>query len=303
MKNTAIEPEARGPSGEWRAALARFDEELRRRAVAEPTRSAHAAELRQFAGWASWHGVPPAAVDVRVVRRFATALADGRASPAAIARKLATLRAFFEAVHERGEIDANPVAGLADDGNGGLAPEQMSRLLDRVPAATALQLRDRALFELAYATGLRAEQLVALDVACVDVAGERVRVAAGAGARSVAPGPPAMRALAHYLQRARAALCSERSEAALFVSKTGRRLSASDARRRLRALARNARMHSGHPSQALRRSLQTRLLEAGTDARSIRDLLGDGPLSTTRTYTRVESARLRSAYARAHPRA
>jgi len=306
MKKTPIEPEA---SAQWRSAIARFDDDLRRRGAAEKTRAAYAADLRQFAVWATCQQVQPDGVTHRLLRRYASALSERRSAPATVARKLAALRAFFETLREHGEIEANPANLLAAPKRARelptvLAPEAVSRLLDRIPASTPLELRDRALFEIAYSSGLRAEELVSLDVASVDFDAEELRVEGkGSRTRFVPAGEPALRALARYLERARAALVHDRDEPALFVSKSGRRLSTSDIRRRLRVWARHASVQGGVHPHALRHSFATHLLEGGADLRSIQELLGHASVSTTQIYTRVESARLKSAYARAHPRA
>ena len=159
----------------------RFDEDLRRRGAAEKTRRAYGADLRQFAAWASWQHVEPPAVTHRLLRRYAAALSERRSAPATVARKLAALRAFFETLREHGEIAANPADLLAAPKRAKelphvLAPEEISRLLDRIPASTPLELRDRALFEIAYASGLRAEELVGLDLTSVDFDAEELRV-------------------------------------------------------------------------------------------------------------------------------
>jgi site-specific recombinase XerD len=306
MKKTPIEPEA---SARWRAVLVRFDEDLRRRGAAEKTRSAYAADLRQFAVWASCQHVEPAAVTHRLLRRYAAAMSERRSAPATIARKLAALRAFYETLREHGEIEANPANLLAAPKRSAelptvLAPEEIGRLLDRIPASTPLELRDRALFEIAYASGLRAEELVSLDLTSVDFDAEELRVEGkGSKTRFVPAGEPALRALARYLERARGALAQEPGEPALFVSKTGRRLSTSDIRRRLRVWARHAAVQGAVHPHALRHSFATHLLEGGADLRSIQELLGHVSVSTTQIYTRVESARLKHAYSRAHPRA
>jgi len=306
MKKTPIQPEA---SAAWRTVLVRFDEDLRRRGAAEKTRSAYGADLRQFAVWASWQHVEPATVNHRLLRRYAAALSERRSAPATVARKLAALRAFFETLREHGEIAANPADLLAAPKHGRelprvLAPDEISRLLDRIPASTPLELRDRALFEIAYSSGLRAEELVNLDLASVDFDAEELRVEGkGSKTRFVPAGEPALRALARYLARARAALAQERDESALFLSKSGRRLSTSDIRRRLRVWARHASVQGGVHPHALRHSFATHLLEGGADLRSIQELLGHASVSTTQIYTRVESARLRHAYSQAHPRA
>jgi site-specific recombinase XerD len=306
MKKTPTELEA---SGAWRAILVRFDEDLRRRGAAEKTRRAYAADLRQFAVWATWHGVEAPAVTHRILRRYAAALSERRSAPATVARKLAALRAFYETLRERGEIEANPATLLAAPKRSKplpsvLAPEEISRLLDRIPASTPLELRDRALFEIAYSSGLRAEELVLLDITSVDFDAEELRVEGkGSKTRFVPAGEPALRALGRYLHRARAALAHDRDEPALFLSKSGRRLSTSDIRRRLRVWARHASVQGAVHPHALRHSFATHLLEGGADLRSIQELLGHASVSTTQIYTRVESARLKHAYARAHPRA
>jgi integrase/recombinase XerC/integrase/recombinase XerD len=306
MKKTPIEVEA---SAGWRRALARFDEDLRRRGSASKTRHAYAADLSQFAAWASCQRVEPHAVTHRLLRRYAAALSERRCAPATVARKLASLRAFFGTLREHGEIAADPADLLsapkrAQQLPSVLAPEAISALLDRIPASTPLELRDRALFEIAYASGLRAEELVSLDLSSVDFDAEELRVEGkGAKTRFVPAGEPALRALARYLERARGALARSDGEAALFLSKSGRRLSTSDIRRRLSVWARHAAVQGAVHPHALRHSFATHLLEGGADLRTIQELLGHASVSTTQTYTRVESARLKSAYARAHPRA
>ncbi len=293
----------------WRTALVRFDEDLRRRGNAAKTREAYGLDLRDFAAWASGSAAEPTAVTHRLLRRYASSLSERRFAPATVARKLAALRAFFGMLREHGEMEANPAdllaaPKLASELPTVLAPEQVSRLLDRIPASTPLELRDRALFEIAYASGLRAEELVALDLASVDFDGEQLRVEGkGSKTRMVPAGEPALKALARYLDRARAALSQGPDEPALFLSKSGRRLSTSDVRRRLSVWSRHAAMQGAVHPHVLRHSFATHLLEGGADLRSIQELLGHASVSTTQTYTRVESARLKVAYARAHPRA
>ena len=155
------------------------------------------------------------------------------------------------------------------------------------------------MFELAYAAGLRAEELTTLDTSSPDADGEQVRVEGKGGrTRFVPVGEHAWRALDRYLTRGRTALDCGDSDA-LFLSKSGRRLSTSDVRRRLKLQARRV----GISPHTLRHSFATHLLEGGADLRTIQELLGHASISTTQTYTRVESKRLRMAYARSHPRA
>jgi site-specific recombinase XerD len=296
----------------WREVLEHFAADLRRRAVAAKTLRAYGADARQFAGWAHGRGLEPARVDVRALRRFTASLSEAGAAPATIARKLAALRALLRVQVEQGRRSENPAELLGSPKRQQHLPTvlkagEIDTLLARIPGDGPLGLRDRALFELGYSSGLRAEELVTLDLEAVDFDAELVRVEGKGGRTRLVPlGEPAQAALERYLTRARPVLAGA-DERALFVSKSGRRLSTSDVRRRLRTWAREAApaapgLADAHP-HALRHSFATHLLEGGADLRSIQELLGHATLSTTQVYTRVEAARLRTAYSRAHPRA
>jgi len=312
------QPAATAPIGDnavtfaWRAALGAFDEDLRRRAVAPKTRIAYASDTAQFARWAGAHELAPAAIDMRALRRYVAGLSERGQAPSTVARKLAALRGLFRAQIELGERTENPAELLSSPKRAQRLPRvlkapEVAMLLDRIPATTPLELRDRALFELAYASGLRAEELVSLELESVDFDGESVRVEGKGGRTRLVPaGEHSLRALEQYLQRGRPALAVGEPRA-LFLSKSGRRLGTSDVRRRLRTWARLAArgapaLAQAHP-HALRHSFATHLLEGGADLRAIQELLGHASISTTQVYTRVESARLRRAYESSHPRA
>ena len=301
-------------SPQWSAALEEFDHDLVRRAVARATRTAYLTDAEQFARWATARELDPGAVSVRDLRRYMAVMADRGHEPSTVARKLAALRALHRVQMETGLRQDNPAELLHSPRRPRrlprvLKPAEVAALLDRIPADGLLDLRDRALFELAYSSGLRAAELVSVDLDSLDFDSETVRVRGkGQKTRLVPVGEHARQALERYLARSRPRLVSEgRDTTALFVSKSGRRLSTSDVRRRLRGWARRAA--SGAPAvidahpHALRHSFATHLLEGGADLRTIQELLGHASISTTQVYTRVESSRLRSAYARAHPRA
>lgn len=302
-------PTATQPSGAWLQALAAFERDLRRRGAAERTRRAYAVDLGQLASWGSGQGIEPAQMGPRTLRRYAAGLTERRVSPATVARKLAALRAFYTGLVDRGEMGHNPADVLSAPRRAPhlprtLRPREAAALLDAIPTSTTLWARDRALFELAYACGLRAEELVRLDVSSIDYDAETVRVEGkGSKTRLVPLGEPARRALERYVTRARPALATGAADAALFLSKSGRRLSTSDVRRRLRRWARQAMVPDSPSPHALRHSFATHLLEGGADLRVIQELLGHSSISTTQIYTRVESGRLRAAYKRSHPRA
>jgi integrase/recombinase XerC/integrase/recombinase XerD len=314
MKNTPIVTHPNGLTERWTAALEAHEKDMRRRAVADKTRHAYAIDVRQFARWAGAAGLDdPAHVDVRALRRYAARLTESGNAPATVARKLAALRGFFRVQVELGRRAENPAELLTSPKRSQRLPRvfkaaEIAALLDRIPATGPLELRDRALFELAYASGLRAEELVHLQLTSVDFDSETVRVEGKGGRTRLVPaGEHALAALERYLARGRPALAAGPGATAMFLSKSGRPLGTSDVRRRLRTWARQAIAHApelagAHP-HALRHSFATHLLEGGADLRAIQELLGHATISTTQVYTRVDSARLRNAYSRAHPRA
>jgi site-specific recombinase XerD len=288
----------------WQDVLTRFDDWLLARGTAEKTRRAYGVDLSQLAEWAAGRDLKPHDLTHKELRHFAGVVSERGAMKSTIARKLAAIRTFYRHLVERGELQANPAELVSSPKKDAylpkvLKPDEVADLLDRIPGATPLDLRDRALLELAYAAGLRAEELVNLDVKNLDPDAEEVRVEGKGGRTRVVPvGEHAWRALDRYLSRGRTALDSGASPA-LFLSKTGKRLSTSDVRRRLRLQTRRA----GISPHTLRHSFATHLLEGGADLRTIQELLGHSSISTTQTYTRVESKRLKRAYARSHPRA
>ncbi len=311
MKKSATATEDTSPelTAEWTAALKLVADDLLRRGSAERTRRAYQSDLVQFAHWSVLEQREPAAVDVRQLRRYAAFCGESELAPSTVARKLAALRACFRTLREHGLVEQNPAELVAAPKRPSnlprvLRPAELSALIDRIPAGTALESRDRALIELAYGSGLRAEELVSADVESLDLDGEQIRVEGkGSKTRLVPIGEYARDAIVGYLERSRPALLSDPSETALFLSKSGRRLQSSDVRRRLRLWARAAELPGRVHPHALRHSFATHLLDGGADLRAIQELLGHEHLSSTQIYTRVESARLRSAYSSSHPRA
>jgi integrase/recombinase XerC/integrase/recombinase XerD len=299
----------------WERALELLDEDLRRRDAAPRTRRAYAADLRRFAGWAAEAGLAPADVGARALRRYVAQLSEQGAAPSTSARKLAALRALFASQREHGLAAHNPGELVRTPRRGSRLPRVLSareaaRLLDAIPAATPLELRDRALFELAYACGLRAEEIVSLRLGDVEYDAEQLRVEGkGRKTRFVPVGEQALEAVSRYLERARPRLAEQAPDGAradaehVFLSKRGRPLSTSDVRRRLRLWTARAGVAEDASPHALRHSFATHLLDGGADLRAIQELLGHATVSSTQIYTRVESNRLKSAYARSHPRA
>jgi integrase/recombinase XerC/integrase/recombinase XerD len=291
----------------WAESLAAYDRDLSGRGAAERTRRAYAVDLGQFVEWAGERA--PGDLRHRDVRRYAAGLSSAGAAPATVARKLAAIRGLFDFLVRTERVGQNPADLVSSPKREEKLPqvlstEQMRSLLEGIPAQTPLQLRDRAMLELAYSCGLRCEEIVNLDLGALDFESEQLRVLGKGSKERILPvGEPAQRALRRYCERGRHALVADPREQALFLSKSGRRLSNSDVTRRLGLWVREAALAAGVSPHSLRHSFATHLLEGGADLRVIQELLGHASISTTQVYTRVDAARLRDAYAATHPRA
>ncbi len=244
------------------------------------------------------------------MRRYGAGLSSDGAAPATVARKLAAIRGLFDFLVRTERVGQNPADLVSSPKREQKLPrvlcaEQVRGLLEEIPARTPLELRDRAMLELAYSCGLRCEEIVNLDLGALDFESEQLRVLGkGSKERLLPVGEPAQRALQRYASEGPPRRSPPtRREQALFLSKSGRRLSNSDVTRRLGLWVREAALAGGVSPHSLRHSFATHLLEGGADLRTIQELLGHASISTTQVYTRVDAARLRDAYAATHPRA
>jgi integrase/recombinase XerC/integrase/recombinase XerD len=165
----------------WVEALRDYDRDLAARGSAERTRHAYGVDLGQFSAWCAERGLEPEGVRHRDVRRYGAGLSAGDAAPSTVARKLAAIRGLFDFLVRTERMPANPADLVSSPKRDGKLPkvlshEQMSDLLERIPASTPLELRDRAMLELAYSCGLRCEEIVNLDTDAMDFEAEQLRV-------------------------------------------------------------------------------------------------------------------------------
>ena len=278
-------------------------------AAAPSTVDAYRRDLAAFFTWAERLGTSsPGEVQRTTVRRYLAYLATRGFARRTIARRASTLRRYFGWARRVGAVANDPTAGLsAPRGEARLPrvlhPDELRSLLDEPASAGpygARDLRDTALLELLYGSGLRVAEASALDVDDLDLAQGRVRVWGKGGKQRVVPlSEPAADALRRWLADGRRELATEASPgAALFLNLRGRRMTPRDARRVLdrRAVA------PTHP-HALRHTFATHLLDGGADLRVVQELLGHADLATTQRYTHVSKERLRSVFDATHPRA
>ncbi|MBD0291990.1 MAG: tyrosine recombinase [Jiangellaceae bacterium] len=255
-----------------------------------------------------------AGVDVEAVRGWlARQRTQGRAR-ATLARRACAARAFTAWAHRRGLLRTNSGARISVPAAHRALPnvlraDVMARVLESAAAAAAadgdpVAIRDRALLELLYATGVRVSELVGLDVADVDYQHRVVRVLGkGRKERSVPFGIPAEAALDDWLNRGRPLLYRRAAGDALFVGRRGGRLGVRAARQVVHQQLCAVPEAPDVGPHGLRHTAATHLLEGGADLRSVQELLGHASLSTTQIYTHVSVDRLRRIHAQAHPRA
>jgi integrase/recombinase XerC len=251
----------------------------------------------------------PGDLDIVVLRGWlAHRLGDGAARTSQ-ARRAASARAFTAWAHRNGFSPTDAGALLASpkahrDLPTVLRADEAAELMGGTDAGTQpADLRDRAVLELLYATGVRVSELCGLDLADVDPGRRVVRVMGkGAKERSVPYGIPAQDALDAWLRGGRPALLAPASGAALFLGARGGRLQPTVVRRIVADAARAAGLPHTKPHD-LRHSAATHLLDGGADLRAVQDLLGHASLSSTQIYTHVSMDRLTAAFRQAHPRA
>jgi site-specific recombinase XerD len=281
---------------------------LRGRGASPATLRAYTADLRQLDAWLAAAGVAPAAADELRLRRFAAHLGTLRYAPATAARKLSAVRGAYAWMRERGLTARDPAAHLPGPRRIRTLPATLSvreteALLDRPAPDAPRALRDRALVELLYGSGLRAAEACALRLRDLDLETGTARVAGKGGKQRIVPvGGAAADALEGYLERGRPALARDVDADRVFLSVRGRALHPSDIRRVLLRELRAAGLPQRSP-HALRHAYATHLLEGGADLRSIQHLLGHASVGTTQVYTHVSVRHLRTAHAASHPRA
>jgi integrase/recombinase XerC len=280
-------------------------------ASAPTTVRAYRSDLSAFVTWAERAGVVgPGRVQRVMLRRYLASLTTRRYARRSVARKASALRRYFGWLHRTGRVDPNPANGLSAPKGEGRLPrvlreDELRALLDEPPTALsddppAVRLRDAAVLELLYGSGLRVGELCGIRPDDLDLDQQIVRVwGKGSKQRRVPLSEPSAQAVAAWLANGREALVTEESPPeAVFLNRRGRRLSPRDVRRVIdrRAVA------PTHP-HALRHTFATHLLDGGADLRVVQELLGHADLGTTQHYTHVSKERLRRVHDATHPRA
>ena len=314
----------------WAAASA-FQASLEARDASPHTRRAYGTAVGQFLDWLD--GVPSVEwtrPPRRTLRAYLAELDRRGLSRSTIGSRVAALRSFYRFCRRQGWVEGDPWSAVVTPRRASRLPQvlevdDVERLLDAVPGSAgrpvgaaraadvsaAIELRDRAIVECAYAAGLRISEIAGARVADLDLVHGEIRVLGkGRKERVGMLGAPARDALETYLYAGRPVLGSSATatgtgppDDALFLNAQGRALSARGVRARIDHLVERAGLPPRTTPHTLRHSFASHLLEGGADLRVVQELLGHASLSTTQVYTHVSPGRLRATYREAHPRA
>jgi len=246
-------------------------------------------------------------IDYLTIRKYLASMRNRNYSKRTVARKLACLRSFFRFLCREGYMKSNPASSVATPKLEKKLPlflntDEVAKLIEAPNEKDTGGLRDRAIFETLYSTGIRVSELVGLNIEHLDFIGGVVRVyGKGKKERMTPIGDRALRAIRAYLQKR-----SEKGRVdrgAVFLNKNGGRLTDRSVRRIVGKYIRVVSLREGISPHTLRHSFATHLLNKGADLRSVQELLGHMNLSTTQIYTHVTTKRLKEVYEKAHPRA
>ncbi|MFH2145005.1 MAG: tyrosine recombinase XerC [Candidatus Omnitrophota bacterium] len=246
-------------------------------------------------------------INVLDVRRFLVDLRQAGFKKVSIARKMASLRSFFRFLAREGFIKTNPMVGLVGPKLEKKLPiflneDDMFKLLDSPSTDELAGLRDKAILETLYSTGIRVSELVGMNIEDIDFIGGVLKVYGKGKKERLAPiGDKALRAIKNYLDRRNTVVSS--STRAVFLNKNRRRLTDRSVRNIVEKYIKVASIRSDISPHSLRHSFATHLLNRGADLRSVQELLGHANLSTTTIYTHLSTEKLKSVYDKAHPRA
>ena len=242
-------------------------------------------------------------VDYLTLRKYLAVLKEKNLTNRTIGRKLSTLRSFFRFLTREGYLKANPISSLSSPKQEKHLPlflteDEVTKLIEAAVPKDERGLRDRAILETFYSTGLRISELVGLDVEDIDFIGGVVKAMGKGKKERLAPiGEIAQTAIRGYLEK------RKKSAQALFLNKSGRRITDTGVRDIVEKYIRLASIRQGVSPHTLRHSFATHLLNRGADLRCVQELLGHVNLSTTQIYTHLTTERLKTVYDKAHPRA
>ena len=284
------------------------------RGLSRNTLEAYRSDLQQYGEFLARRRLDPLRITSTELASFVFELAEGRdgrpsVAPATLQRKVACLRSFYRHLRIERMIEHDPAAELRGPRTRARLPQvltrdEVTRLLAQPKGSSPSALRDRALLETMYACGLRASEVIGIELSELDLVSGILRARGkGSKERIVPIGSKAIASLREYLERGRPRLVGLRDEALVFVNLRGAPLSRQGLYKIVQRHAGTAGLAHRMSPHTLRHSFATHLLAGGCDLRSLQEMLGHADIATTQVYTHLSPDRLREVYFDAHPRA
>ena len=234
-------------------------------------------------------------------------LNDNGFKSATVSRNIASLKAFFHYLNNEGICDNNPTGKLKSPKIEKKVPEilttdEVFSLLDQPSGDSPKEIRDKAMLELLYATGIRVSELINLDVSDVNIQMGSITCQDGSKSRTIPFGKEAKTALAKYLEGGRSAIVDNKESTILFANCSGQKMSRQGFWKLIKHYAKKAGIEADITPHTLRHSFAAHLVENGADLRSVQEMLGHSDISTTQIYANMSHSHIREVYNRAHPR-
>lgn len=265
-------------------------------------------DVNQFCAWLEGERLTLGEVHGGDIERYAEHLSALGRSPATVKRSVASLRSFFGFLQRAGIVESNCVRHISAPKSRRKLPhilsgKEVERFLDQPKGDDAKGVRDKAMLELLYATGIRVTELIELRLENVNLAGGFIRLESKGKERAIPLYPAAVKALSDYVERVRPQLVASDEEQVLFVNMSGEAMSRQGFWKLIKHYRTAAGIDKEITPQTLRHSFAAHLLENGADLRSIQEMMGHADISTTQIYTKIVEQRLKDVYNKAHPRA
>ena len=287
-----------------------FTEYLRNeKKSSENTVLSYARDLKGFCRFMKESGVlDPAKVNRTNVMAYVYELQKPHQAGATVSRNIASIRSFFQYLQRKGIVTENPAAELELPKVEKKVPEILSLdkvelLLEQPNGEEDKEVRDKAMLELLYATGIRVTELISLKVEDINLPLEYIRCGSDAKSRIIPIGAQAKFSLRRYLEKVRENMILRPDEEVLFVNCNGKPMTRQGFWKIIKAYAKKAGIEEDITPHMLRHSFAAHLIENGADLRSVQEMLGHSDISTTQIYTKLTNQKLKNVYAKAHPRA
>lgn len=287
-----------------------FTEYLREeKKASENTVLSYGRDLRNFCRFLREAGISDAEkVNRTNVMAYMYELQKQKKAGATVSRNIASIRSFFQYLQRQGLVSENPAAGLEAPKVEKKPPEILSLekvelLLEQPKGEEAKEIRDKAMLELLYATGIRVTELISLQLSDVNLAMEYIHCGNAAKGRIIPIGAQAKHSLRRYMEKAREKMLQRADEETLFVNCSGRPMTRQGFWKIIKSYAKKAGIEQEITPHMLRHSFAAHLIENGADLRSVQEMLGHSDISTTQIYTKLTNQKLKNVYAKSHPRA